>query len=242
MSADGDLREYAPTARRLARLRQAGIFPRSQVLTAAGVLAAVLLIAAGFWGLIMEVLSRLLAGLLRSSFEDPVAALKAPPLIEAGLVVVAALVAIWLVAVGIGTLQRWAAPGGDGSGGVFSERSKVSYARAPAADLAWELVVSAVILAGGGLIIYGLLPLLLDTPTDQPQLLAHHLQQVVWTFAWRFGLLMVGLGLCDYLYQRAIFWRGAAMTYQELQQEIRETEGSWLVRWWRQRRMRGLRR
>ncbi len=48
MSADGDLREYAPTARRLARLRHAGIFPRSQVLTAAGVLAAVLLIAAGF--------------------------------------------------------------------------------------------------------------------------------------------------------------------------------------------------
>jgi len=28
------------------------------------------------------------------------------------------------------------------------------------------------------------------------------------------------------------------MTYQELQQEIRETEGGWLVRWWRQRRMR----
>ena len=49
---------------------------------------------------------------------------------------------------------------------------------------------------------------------------------------------MVGLGLCDYLYQRAIFWRGAAMTRQELQQEIRETEGGWLVRWWRQRRMR----
>ncbi len=238
MSADGDLREYAPTARRLARLRQAGIFPRSQVLTAAGVLGAVLLIAAGFSGLIMGVLSRSLAGLLKSSFEDPVAALKAPPLIEAGLVAVAALVAIWLVAVGIGTLQRWAAPGGDGSVGVFSERSKVSYARGRAADLAWELVVSAVILAGGGLIIYGLLPLLLDIPTHQPQLLAHHLQQIVWAFAWRFGLLMAGLGLCDYLYQRAIFWRGAAMTRQELQQEIRETEGSWLVRWWRQRRMR----
>ena len=242
MSADGDLREYAPTARRLARLRQAGIFPRSQVLTAAGVLAAVLLIAAGFSGLIMGVLSRLLAGLLRSSFEDPVAALKAPPVIEAGLVLVAALVAIWLVAVGLGTLQRWAAPGGDGSAGILFERSKVSYTRAPAADLAWELMVSAVILAGGGLIIYGLLPLLLDIPTHQPQLLAHHLQQIVWAFAWRFGLLMVGLGLCDYLYQRAIFWRGAAMTHQELQQEIRETEGSWLVRWWRQRWMKGLRR
>jgi len=242
MSADGDLREYAPTARRLARLRQAGIFPHSQVLTAAGVLGAVLLIAAGFWGLVMGALSRLLGGLLKSSFEDPVAVLKAPPLIEAGLVVVAALVVIWLVALGIGTLQRWAAPGGDGSAGVLFERSKVNYARAPAADLAWEIVVSVVILAGGGLIIYGLLPLLLDTPTDQPQLLAHHLQQIVWSFAWRFGLLMVGLGLCDYLYQRAIFWRGAAMTHQELQQEIRETEGSWLVRWWRQRRMKGLRR
>jgi len=238
MSADGDLREYAPTARRLVQLRQAGIFPRSQVLTAAGVLAAVLLIAAGFSGLIMGVLSRLLAGLMGSSFEDPVAALKAAPVIDAGLVLVAALVAIWLVAVGIGTLQRWAAPGGDGSAGVFSEGSKASYARAPAADLAWELTVSAVILAGGGLIIYGLLPLLLEAPTDQHQLLAHHLQQIVWAFAWRFGLLMVGLGLCDYLYQRASFWRGAAMTRQELQQEIRETEGSWLVRWWRQRRMR----
>ena len=114
----------------------------------------------------------------------------------------------------------------------------MSYVRGRAADLAWDLVVSAVILAGGGLIIYGLLPLLLNIPTDQPQLLAHNLQQIVWAFAWRFGLLMVGLGLCDYLDQRAIFWRGAAMTRQELQQEIRETEGGWLVRWWRQRRMR----
>jgi len=123
--------------------------------------------------------------------------------------VVAALVVIWLVALGIGTLQRWAAPGGDGSVGVgvYSEHSKMSYAHAPAADLAWELTVSAVILAGGGLIIYGLLPLLLDIPTDQLQLLAYRLQQIVWAFAWRFGLLMVGLGLCDYLYQRAIFWR-----------------------------------
>ena len=99
MSADGDLREYAPTARRLARLRQAGIFPHSQVLTAAGVLAAVLLIAAGFLGLIVGVLSRLLAGLLKSSFDDPVAALSTPPLIEAGLVLVAALVAAKLVIV-----------------------------------------------------------------------------------------------------------------------------------------------
>ena len=28
------------------------------------------------------------------------------------------------------------------------------------------------------------------------------------------------------------------MTHQELQQEIRETEGSWLMRWLRQRQMR----
>ena len=80
------------------------------------------------------------------------------------------------------------------------------------------------------------MPNLLTLPGHDASAVARAVQQAVGGFAWRFALLLAGLGLCDYLYQRAMFWSAAAMTRPELQQDLRETEGPWLVRWWRNRR------
>jgi len=236
---NGELRQYAPTTRRLASLRQAGIFPRSRVLTAGVVVGAAILTVAGLGRPLLGTFSRLVAGLLGAVAQsDLSAALRTPSVLTAGLSTVAFLAGVWLVAVGAEALQRRAAPGAEASAAASAERQQVSYRRLWAADLAWELVVSAAILAGGALIIYDRLPALLHVSPHQPALMVSQLQQVLWAFAWRFALLMIGLGLCDYLYRRAIFWQAAAMTRQELQQEIRETEPSWVIRWWRQRRMR----
>ena len=236
-----DLRQYAPTARRLGRLRQAGIFPRSQVLTGAAVFAALLLLVAVPAGPLIGILQGMFAEALgRAAAVQPGTVLSWAPFAQAGLVVGGSLVLLWLVAVGIGTLQRGGAAGTEGAGSVPLGAPQVSLHRSRASDLAWELVVSAAILVGGALIVYGRLPALLQLTGSGMSEIAGQLQQVIWAFAGRFGLLMVGLGLCDCLYQRAIFSQAAAMTRQELQQELRDTEVPWLVRWWqRQQRMRG---
>ena len=235
----GDLRQHAPTARRLGQLRQAGIFPRSQVLSAAAVFAAAVLIIAALPEVVLGVFQQLFVEFLsRAAEAESPGVLTREGGLQLALVVVGLLVMIWLVAVGIAALQRGAAPGGEAAGALPLSAPRVSFHRSRVADLAWEIVVSAVILAGGAIIIYGQLPALVQVSGPQPAAVAHVIRQVIWAFSWRFGLLMVGLGLCDYLYQRAIFGQAAALTHYELQQEIRETEGPWLIRWWQQRRMR----
>ena len=234
-----DLRQYAPTARRLGRLREAGIFPRSQVLTTAAVLAVLLVIVAALPEVLLSILAHPFSQLLsRAGSVEPEEVLTLAPIIPVGLVAVGVLVVVGLVAVGVAALQRGTSPGGEAPGRLPFGAPEVSFRRSRAADLAWEVVVSAAILLGGAIIIYGQLSVLTDLPASNPNGLGRALQGVIWAFSWRFGLLMVGLGLCDYLYQRAIFSQAAAMTRQELQQEIRETEAPWLVRWWQRSRMR----
>ncbi len=234
-----DLRQYAPTARRLSRLHQAGIFPRSQVLTAAAVLGVLLVIVAALSPMLLSILAHPFTELLSSAGSvESQEALTLAPVIPVGLLAAGLLIVAWLTALGIGELQRGTSPGGEAPGRMPFEPPEVSFRRPRAADVAWELVVSAAIVLGGAIIIYGQLPVLTDLPASNPNALGRALQGVIWAFSWRFGLLMVGLGLCDYLYQRAIFGQAAAMTRYELQQEVRETEAPWLVRWWRRRRMR----
>ena len=235
----GELRQYPPTARRLSRLRQAGIFPRSQVLTTAAVLGVLLVVIAVLSPRLLSILAHPFSELLSSAGSVASGeALTLQPVLPVGIMAAGLLVLIWLTALGVSALQRGTSPGGEAPGRVPFGGPEVSFRRSRVADLAWELVVSAVILFGGAIIIYGQLTALANLPTSDPSALGGALQGVIWAFAWRLGLLMVGLGLCDYLYQRAIFSQAAAMTRYELQQEVRETEGPWLVRWWQQRRMR----
>lgn len=233
----GDLRQYRPTTRRLGRLYQAGIFPHSRVLTAALVLGAALITIAGLAPLLMAVLQAPFAELLAAGIVRPEAALTGAAIVSTGLLMVGLLSTIWLVTVTVGALQRGASPGDQTPGQLPLSEREVSFHRWPIADLMWELLMSGAILGGGAIIIYNRLPALMHMSVVQPTAMARNVQQVIWAFGWQFGLLMVGLGLCDYLYQRAVFSQGAAMTRRELEQERRETEGHWLLRWWRQRRV-----
>ncbi len=235
----GDLRQHAPTARRLSQLRQAGIFPHSRVLSAATVFAVAVLLIAALGDVLLDILQQpFLEWLSQASAVGPTAALPLTGGLRIGLALAGLLVIVWLAAMGIAALQRWGAPGAQAVGMTPFAAGKLGFHRPHGADLAWELLMLAVILAGGAIIIYAQLPALVQVSGIEPAAVAGVIRQVIWAFAWRFGLLMVGLGLCDYLYQRAIFGQAAAMTHSELQQEVRETEGPWLVRWWRQQRMR----
>ncbi len=234
----GDLRQYPPTARRLRKLHEAGLFPYSRVLTG----AAVLLTAVIATALAGSVLFESMANVMRNALEQAhlnvtVQDMDHSRLLSLGLLIGGLLLAIWIVAVLTAALQR----GFTGSSAGFRllpwEKTPTLASRSLSRDLAWELIVSATILAGAALIILSNLSALATVPPAQPTGLIGWFREIVLSFGWRFVALLVGVGLCDYLYQRSVFAQSAAMTRQELEQEIRETEGPWLVRWWRRRRI-----
>lgn len=59
---------------------------------------------------------------------------------------------------------------------------------------------------------------------DTGQLLAH-LKSASFQISWRFVLLLLVLGVLDYLYQRYRFEKNLRMTKQEVKDEMRQTEG-----------------
>ena len=235
-----DLRQYPPTTHRLRKLHEAGIFPYSPVLTAACILLTALLVAATAAPVLLDLLRNLVhSTLVQAHLTTSLDNLDNTMLMPLFVAVAGLLAAIWTVAVLTTGLQRGFS-GSSGSSRLLPWRETVSMGQRPRSlDLAWELIVSLAILGGAALIIFGNLHALVTVPPAQPAELVGWLRHITLSFGWRFALLLVGLGLCDLLYQRAIFAQSAAMTRRELEEEIRETEGPWLVRWWRRRRMRG---
>ncbi len=231
-----ELRQYPPTTRRLRKLQQAGIFPSSQVLTSACILLAALLGVALAGSALLDLLTNLVRKTLSQThllipLQNGDDLPLAPVLVTAGGI----LLVIWIVAVLAAGLQR----GFNGrTPRLLLWDQQVSIGPRPhSVDLAWELIVSAAILGGATLIILGNLDSLVSLPPTEPAQLISWLRPILLSFAWRFALLLVGLGLCDFLYQHAIFAQSAAMTRQELEEEIRETEGPWLARWWQRQRL-----
>ena len=236
-----DLRQHPPTARRLRKLHEAGIFPHSQVLTAAWILLVALLILFVAGPTLLDLLGNLVHNTLaQAHLTSSLDSLDNSLLMPVFLSLAALLVVIWAVALLVTSLQRGFSVSSGAARLVPGEPSITTGQRSRSLDLTWDLIVSLAILGGAALIILGNVRALVAIPPPQPAELVAWLRQIGWDFGWRFATLLVGLGVCDYLYQRAIFAQSAAMTRRELEEEIRETEGPWLVRWWRQRRMRGI--
>ncbi len=231
-----ELRQYRPTARRLRKLRQAGIFPSSQVLTSACILLIALLAVALAGSTLLDLLTNLVRKTLsQTHLLIPLQNGGDLPLMPLFLIAGGLLLVIWIVAILIAGLQRgFSGP----TPRLLPWDQQVSIGPRPhSVDLAWELIVSAAILGGAAFIILGNLDSLVALPPTEPAQLISWLRPIFLSFAWRFALLLLGLGLCDFLYQHAIFAQSAAMTRQELEEEIRETEGPWLARWWQRRRL-----
>lgn len=234
----GDLRQYPPTARRLRRLQQAGLFPYSQVLTVALILLTTLITATLAGSVLLESLQNLMRGTLgQARLNMSAESLDHSTLLPLGLLVAGWLLVIWVVAVLVAGLQR-GFTGSSGGPRLLPWGQAVSFGPRPRSrDLAWELIVAAAIVGGAALIIFGNVRALATVPPAHPTPLLNWVRHIALGFGWRFAALLVGLGLCDYLYQRAVFGQLAAMTRQELEDEIRETEGPWLARWWRRQRL-----
>ena len=234
-----DLRQYPPTSRRLRKLHEAGMFPYSRVLTTAVVFLSALAAVAFVGPLLLEALSKLLrAALIQARPTTALGKLDNSALIVAASAIAGLLLLIWGLAVLTAGLQR-AGSGSPGSAPHLpSGKQALGLSRPQSLDLAWELTLSATILGGAGLIMAQMWGQIVSAPPDQSAELIVWLRQVGLGFGWRFAVLLAGLGLCDYLYQRAIFSRAASMTRRELEEDIRETEGPWLVRWRRRQRLR----
>lgn len=212
-----ELRRYEPTARRLQKLRQAGAAPHSATVSGVAVLlGAVLLGLLGGRGL-LHVLGGVLAQDLQQGMVAPaeLSALLWRHLLVAGLLLALLASAFAACALVAAAGQGALTPRPPWRGLRERQRQGLD---APATAL-------ALVGLGGSLVLF--LPLLW-----------HYLHAAGWreladprlllTICWRQLSLLAGLAVLHLLYTRARHLQKAMLTYSELQQERKESEGSWL--------------
>jgi flagellar biosynthesis protein FlhB len=214
-----ELRRYAPTARRLEKLRQAGAGAHSPALTAATVLVATVVIGAG----VARPLGRELARSMAVDLGAPLwEARQLPALLGRHLVFGGALVvAVAALALLAASLAHALQAGGltwsrQGAGKPF--KSPLSPPDGPG-------VVLALAALAAGVLAYGaVLGYLKQAALGSPAASA----EIVGAAGLRWLCLLGGLGLLHLLWVRSDFLRRAMLTHRDLQEEHKEAEGSWL--------------
>ena len=238
--ASDDLRRYPPTARRLERLRQAGLVPSSAALTGAVVLVAATLAVAALGRPTLAFLATMLARDLQQSSvgqatPEQLTTRLASHLSAAATILVAVGVGAMLVAAlthlaQTGFLFRWpgSAPGGSlpWSGGVGGKRR--------AGSAALPLGLALVGLLGGVVTLYSVF----SEWAGAGSWAELGDEGVVWRAWLRWLAALLGLALLHLLWVRASFTQRVQLTQRELSDEIRETEGPWLTRRLREMRRR----
>lgn len=223
-----ELKRYPPTARRLARLRQAGVLPDATALTGAAVLvgATVALVL-----LVPQLLRPASMVLARDLQHEALAAHDAASLrsllawhLGLGAVVVIALGgAAALVAAGVRRLQIGRVGAGDGATLLPRKPPKVSRS----GGLQWPgLLLGLLALVGGGVVLAGLLGAW-SRAESWRELWAWLPLAQAWA---RCLAVLVGTALLHLLWTRGTYLQQASMSHRELLEEQKETEGPGLTK------------
>lgn len=218
----GDLKQYAPTARRLQKLRQTGVAPTSSAVGGVCALAGmtILALAAG------KPLQRALAQLLAEGLTGPAKQLPLPFLLARHLLLGGALVVALAVAV---AAAGWAARALQAGGALkppWAGRQRFGKQDWPAAALAGVGLAGLISLFAGFMGQY-------RAAGQWAQLTDPRAVLTLWL---RVLCLFGGLATLHLLWTRAAFLRQAMLTHRELRDERKETEGSWLKGQLRHRR------
>jgi flagellar biosynthesis protein FlhB len=214
-----DLRRYPPTARRLERLRQAGVAPHSPAITGLAVLlAGTLALAAGgragLQGLAAMLARDLQVTNAASASAEQLRALLTGHLEAAGL----ALAVIALGAAGVACLAHLAQTG-------FLLRSPFT---TPFSGLPGRSPVGRQ--AGPNRSLLPLASVLAGLVAAVALLGAFLASGSAWVTWWRWLAVLGGLAMLHLLAAGARYSQQARLTHREMQDEARETEGSWLTR------------
>jgi len=227
-----EIRAYPPTERRLARLRALGIAPLSRALVGAAVMVAawLLLLLAG--PALVQWFARVLTGCFEiastaNGLDDAQRALGS---LTAHTAMIAAVVGVvCLGAAALATqvqLAGWGRGGGTPTGGSLPAESGTAARLAPSGrELGWTVMIAgiavvSVILAARGTLSYGH-----ELMSGGSRELAATTARMALAIGWRVVAALVGLGLLDYLMQRAAVLQAAWMSRREMEEEARLTEG-----------------
>ena len=227
-----EIRSYAPTERRLARLRALGFIPTSRALVGAVVIAVAWLglLAAG--PALVDCSARALRGSLElaAGAEEASAAQQALSWLGLRGGAIAALAGIICLTAAVTVTQMQAAGWGRSSGVPTGGSLPGSRAASPRAgpglgEAGWLVMIAAVavlttVLAGRSALAYAQ-----ELMCGGPGQVLETSARAVVNIGWRVVAALLGVGVLDYLMQRAAFLRVARMSRREMQDELRQTEG-----------------
>jgi flagellar biosynthesis protein FlhB len=228
-----ELKQYAPTARRLEKLRRAGVTGVSPalgqlvgwlVLAGLGLLTGREIIATAGQYLARDLQDAMLAG---DSVEGLAGRLGRRLMVAVGVLVVLSG-AVYLLGLGAAVLQG----GGRGRSpaDLWESSQSVSRRQVGGADLGWGLLLGAVGVVGLVALLRGLLSSWAQANHWSELLKADSVGGV----GMRVLALLAAIGLLQVLWRRGQFMAQARMTRREVLIEARETEGSWLRKTLRQ--------
>ena len=223
-----ELRQHPATPRRLEKLRQAGVAPSSSAVGGAAALATATAVAAVTWRPVSAGLQTMITqDLQRPATAEELPRLFGQHLLAAGLAVGALAVALAVVA----ALVQCLASGASVHSPWRSAQPRRQGLRAETPG-----------------VVLGLLALVGTAAIYVPRLAAYSEAQQWselvagqgWAWLWLRELaLLGGLALLHLLWTRAEHLQQARLTRQELRDEQRETEGSWLTKQFTKRRQKG---
>lgn len=223
-----ELKRYPPTARRLARLRQAGVLPDTTALTGAVVLvgatmALVLLVPQSLYFARLVLARDLQHEALAAHDSVSLRSLLAWHLGLGAVAVIALGGAAALVAAAARMLQI----GSGGAGDSATLLSRRPPKRSRSGGVQWPgMVLGLLALFGGGVVLAGLLGAWSRAESWQELWAWLPLAQ-----AWgRWLAVLVGTALLHLLWTRGTYLQQARMSHRELLEEQKETEGPGLTK------------